>query len=102
MVEDADLDRVAREHSVKMKDARTVGHDVGDGDVSDRLNAASITFRVPGENVASAATLVRAHRALWQSPSHRTNLLEARFKRIGIGIERTDDGRVWVTELFTD
>lgn len=99
---DSALDKAAREHSRRMKDARVVGHDVGDGDVADRLSAASIQFKIPGENVAAAATLVRAHRALWLSPSHRTNILESRFKRVGVGIEHGDDGRVWVTQLFTD
>ena len=99
---DAALDRLAAEHSKKMMEQRTVAHDVGDGDPSTRLQAAGVAYRVSGENVAGASNLRRAHRALWASPSHRGNVLESRFSRVGIGVERGPDGRVWVTELFLD
>lgn len=99
---DKTLDDLAAEHSAKMMAQRTVGHDVGDGDPSARLHAAGVTYRSSGENVAGAATLSRAHRALWASPSHRRNVLESRFSRVGVGVARSDDGRVWVTELFLD
>jgi uncharacterized protein YkwD len=97
---DATLDKLATEHATKMMTAKTVGHDVGDGDPSVRLKAAGVTYRSSGENVASASSLTRAHRALWASPSHRGNLLEGRFNKVGIGVVRSDDGRVWVTQLF--
>jgi len=99
---DKALDVLAAEHSAKMMAARTVGHDVGDGDPSTRLHAAGIQYRSSGENVAGASSLPRAHRALWASPSHRRNVLESRFSRVGVGVARSDDGRVWVTELFLD
>lgn len=99
---DTTLDKIAQDHSVLMRDQRTVGHDVGDGELSDRLTAANVTFRLRGENLAAAATPVRAHRALWLSPSHRANLLDTRYSRVGIGVAKSDDGRLWVTEVFVD
>lgn len=96
------LDKLAIAHSVRMRDQRAIGHDLGDGDLPERLAVAGIIFRSRGENLAAAATTVRAHRALWLSPSHRSNLLDARFTRLGLGVARSDDGRVWVTELFID
>jgi uncharacterized protein YkwD len=50
--------------------------------------------------VAHAGNVVLAHRALWSSPSHRDNLLQTRFDRLGIGVRSDPDGSVWVTELF--
>ncbi|MFO0615659.1 MAG: CAP domain-containing protein [Polyangiaceae bacterium] len=97
---DATLDALALAHSELMVDTKTVGHDVGDGDPKTRLVDAGISATAIGENVASAATLPRAHRALWASPSHRGNLLEKRFKKMGVGVVTKADGRVWVTELF--
>lgn len=97
---DPGLDDLAVAHSQRMVDTRTVGHDVGDGDPKTRLADAGFQASAVGENVASAATLTRAHRALWASPSHRGNLLEKRFKKIGVGIVTGGDGRVWVTQLF--
>jgi uncharacterized protein YkwD len=102
LVSDETLDALAAEHSEKMMSSKTVGHDVGDGDPGSRLRAAGVVYRSSGENVASASSLPRAHRALWASPSHRRNVLENRFSKVGIGVSRSEDGRVWVTELFVD
>lgn len=102
LMRDSSLDKLAIAHSLEMRKQRSVGHDVGDGDVGDRIAAAGIVTKRRGENVASAASVVRAHRALWLSPSHRANLLDARFTRVGVGVETGDDGRVWVTQVFAD
>ena len=55
---------------------------------------------ITGENVARADTLLRAHRALWGSPSHRGNLLHPRFKQVGIGIAQSPEGTIWVCQVF--
>lgn len=98
---DVELDKLAQVHSEEMMKARMVGHDVGGGgDVSARIQDAGIVVRVAGENVASASSLENAHRVLWGSPSHRGNLLFARFTRAGVAVARGADGTVWVTEIF--
>jgi uncharacterized protein YkwD len=94
------LDRLARGHAERMMRASELGHDVGDGDVRRRVEDAGIEAAGVGENVAHAATLALAHRALWASPSHRDNLLGRRYDRVGLGISRDADGTVWVAELF--
>ena len=101
LARDTTLDKLAAEHDKRMIDEKTVGHDVGDGDPRTRVFAAGLNPRATGENVASASTLGHAHRSLWASPSHRSNILEKRFTSIGVGVLKTPDGRVWVTEIFT-
>ncbi len=96
------LDRLAREHVDRMIANKTLGHDVGGGDPATRMREAGLRARAAGENVAVAATLARAHRALWSSPSHRGNMLDGRFKRAGVGVGKGDDGRVWVAILFAE
>ena len=100
LVRDAALDRVAQRHADRMMRVRQVGHDVGDGDPKDRLERTGIFLPLVGENVAHAANVVLAHRALWSSPSHRDNILQPRFDRVGIGVSSDPDGSVWVTQLF--
>ena len=41
-----------------------------------------------------------AHQRLMASPSHRENILEPRFTKIGVGLYRDPEGRFWVTEMF--
>lgn len=100
LARDRALDALAEAHSVAMRSARTLGHDVGAGDPASRVQAAGLVLRVTGENVSSASSLVNAHRALWASPSHRDNLLLARFTRVGVGVARDGDQLVWVTQIF--
>jgi len=99
---DATLDQLAREHAARMVAAKTLGHDVGGGDPGARMRDAGLRAQAAGENVAVAATVARAHRALWSSPSHRGNLLDGRFKRAGVAVTTGDDGRAWVAVLFAD
>jgi uncharacterized protein YkwD len=102
LARDSKLDALAHVHSVEMMKARTIGHDVGSGDPATRVQAAGLMLRVTGENVSSASSLVNAHRALWESPSHRGNVLQERFARIGVGVVRDAKDLVWVTQLFGD
>jgi len=97
---DARLDALALAHADRMQQAHTIGHDVGDGDPVRRLEAANLRAHESGENVAHAGSTLMAHRALYASPSHRSNLLAPGFDRIGVGIARDPDGSVWVTEEF--
>ncbi|HSN98652.1 MAG TPA: CAP domain-containing protein [Candidatus Nanopelagicales bacterium] len=100
LARDAALDALALEHAEAMQKARLVGHDVGAGDPSARLQAAGYQARVAGENVATSDRVEHAHRAIWASPSHRGNLLMGEYKRAGVAVVRDANGRVWVTELF--
>jgi len=100
LARDARLDAIAREHARRMGAARALAHDAGDGDPSERLQAAGLTSQSLGENVAHAATLALAHRSLWASPSHRANMLRRDFDRVGVAAERDERGDVWVVETF--
>jgi uncharacterized protein YkwD len=99
---DSRLDRIAQAHAEAMQAARRVAHDVGGGDPGTRVQASGLDVKTAGENVARALTLSRVHRALWASPSHRGNLLDARFEAVGIGVVRDPDGTVWAAEVFAD
>ena len=102
LARDAKLDTIALTHARRMLAARTVGHDLGDGDPGDRVARAGVRARLVGENVAHAATVKLAHRALYASPSHRENLLREEFGRVGVAVVDDPDGSVWVAEVFAD
>lgn len=96
-----ELDGLALAHAKAMKESGRLAHDAGDGDPSKRLAEAGLVPRRFGENVAHATTVERAHRMLWQSPSHRENLVDPGFRTFGVGVVDDSDG-VWVCELFAD
>jgi hypothetical protein len=52
-----------------------------------------------GENVGIGADVPELHRAFWDSPDHRTNVL-GDFNRVGIGVARGADGLLRVTVDF--
>ncbi|MEN9821747.1 MAG: hypothetical protein RLZ04_173, partial [Actinomycetota bacterium] len=53
-----------------------------------------------GENLGWAYSLDQVIHGLENSPRHRENLVNPEFTEMGIGITRTPDGRVWVSQVF--
>lgn len=102
LTRNAKLDALARAHAVAMVRANRVAHDVGKGTPQERVAAAQALARRVGENVARAATVTRIHTVLWDSPSHRENMLDSSFHHVGIAAVKDETGRVWAVQLFAD
>jgi uncharacterized protein YkwD len=98
-----DVVPVSRAHARDMWTRKYFGHVSPDGDdVGDRLQSAGIQFTFAGENLALAPTLATAHTGLMNSEGHRANILEPKFKRVGIGvIDNGVYGKMFV-QVFTD
>jgi uncharacterized protein YkwD len=100
LARDKRLDTIARAHAEHMRERADTAHDLGDGDLEARLGEAGLAARAAGENVAHAATITLAHRALHASPSHRANLLDANYTHLGVGTATADDGTIYVCQIF--
>ncbi len=70
------------------------------GTVSDRVRAVGIPYAVVGENLALSPTAGSVHDGLMASPSHRENMLEQRFTRVGISAIEGPLG-LMVVQVFT-
>ena len=84
-----ELRAMARAHSLKMVQENTLAHDFpGYEKLEERAVRAGLHFSELGENVASSDTFVMRlyHEQLLSSPGHRENLLDGRFRQLGIGI----------------
>jgi uncharacterized protein YkwD len=102
LVRDAQLDQLAVEQARAMQASQQLAHDLGTGGPSERVARAGLQPLSVGENLATANTLINAHRALWSSPSHRGAMLEPRFTSVGIGVVTAEDRSIWVCELFAN
>jgi uncharacterized protein YkwD len=70
--------------------------------VGNRFENAEIRYTFAGENLALAPTLTLAMNGLMNSEGHRANILNPRFKKIGIGVvDNGVYGKIFVQE-FTD
>src|SRR5690606_20487292 len=96
------LSRAARAHATAMRQHRRVSHDLGAGDPGTRVAQFELSPGVVAENIARANSVRGAHRAIWQSPSHRRSLLHTEFTQVGLGVSEDANGEVWVCQLFVD
>jgi uncharacterized protein YkwD/uncharacterized membrane protein required for colicin V production len=98
-----DIVPVGRAHATDMWERKYFSHVSPDGkDVGDRLEEHKVKYQLAGENLALAPTLQTAHTGLMNSQGHRENILEKRFKKIGIGvIDNGYYGKMFV-QVFTD
>ena len=84
----------AFQHSTRMARRHRLYHTADLYSVVRRYNP-----RTWGENVGMAGTLRRMEQLFMGSAPHRANILNSAFKRIGVGVRRTN-GHVWVTLDF--
>ncbi|MDP8925067.1 MAG: CvpA family protein [Chloroflexota bacterium] len=88
---DPTLREVARAYSAEMFRRGFFSHVGLDGETPfDRMRQGGARFMAAGENLALAPTVDVAHDGLMNSPGHRANILNGRFRRVGIGV--TDGG----------
>lgn len=85
------LSDYARQHSAEMAGRSFLFHTV---DFSAICCWSSI-----GENVGTGDTVRQLHRAFMASPAHRANILDRRFRAVGVGIV-VRNGKLWVSQIF--
>lgn len=103
LVWEPNLVPVARSHAKDMWERKYFSHYSPEGnDVGDRLNESKIKYSFAGENLALAPTVQTAHTGLMNSEGHRENILDSRFKKVGIGvIDNGVYGKMFV-QVFSD
>jgi uncharacterized protein YkwD len=95
------LQAVAQLHGADMLVRGYFSHRSPEGlDPFARMKQASIRYRTAGENLAHASSLPLAHNGLMNSQSHRENILNPRFGRLGIAIlDAGKKGLIFVQEF---
>lgn len=101
--QDQDLTIVARKYATEMWNGKFFSHYSLEGkSLVDRLKEGGIKYTFAGENLALAPTYLVAHAGLMNSEGHRQNILNTKFKKIGIGVvDNGIYGKIFV-QVFTD
>lgn len=95
-----DLNSLAQSHSQDMAQNNFFGHyNLQNKTPNDRRLAAGITTGV-GENLAKDVSISFSHYGLMRSGSHRKNILNPEWTRVGLGIAE-DDGHLLITQEFS-
>jgi uncharacterized protein YkwD len=106
LVWDAELCRMARMHSESMARGGFFDHTGPDGrDMVTRAHGRNVRgWSALAENIAYnqnyADPAAFAVERWMRSHKHRDNILNASFTRSGVGIARSSDGKVFLTQVF--
>lgn len=97
----AQLMLAARNHSANMARQNTGSHVLDNLGPGDRLKQVGYRGRAWGENIAWGARSAQQVMNLWmQSPPHRSNILNAHYTEIGVGIAHSTRGVPYWTQVF--
>ncbi len=72
------------------------------GTVYDQLDQENLIYQAAAENLAKAPNYQRAFQSLLASPAHRSNILNPRFTKIGIGVIRSGPFGKIIVQIMTD
>lgn len=93
--------KVARVHGQDMINRKFFAHENPDGQSPfDRMQAADISFRYAGENLAINRSVTAAEQAFMNSSGHRANILNPNYTEVGIGVRYDAAGSVYVVQNF--
>ncbi|HKC64838.1 MAG TPA: CAP domain-containing protein [Pyrinomonadaceae bacterium] len=101
---DGDLLRMARLHSEKMARLNFFDHEGPDGDLPTRARQSGVRWRSLAENIALnqgySDPVALAVEQWMHSAGHRDNILRGIFTHSAIGIARSSDGKIYLTQVF--
>lgn len=66
----------------------------------DRMQAAGVSYKTAGENLAINTDVTAAEKAFMASSGHRANILNTTYTDVGIGVRHSSDGSVYVVQEF--
>lgn len=95
------LRKAARRHSARMAAAQNLSHQLpGEPSLGVRVTNAGYHWSMVGENIAFGQTTARSVMRAWmRSPSHKANILNCRFRHLGVGVA-FDGSYYWWTQDF--
>lgn len=102
LVESNEINRVARLKSQDFIDNNYFSHNSPIyGSPFDMLRSFEITFTAAAENIASGQRTAAEVMNFWMNSSgHRANILNSAYNKIGVGVARDNNGKIFWTQMF--
>ncbi|MDD6308192.1 MAG: stalk domain-containing protein [Clostridia bacterium] len=102
LVWDDTLAKVAASHSKDMANRNYFSHTTPEGlSPFDRMEKMGVTYRTAGENIAAGMRTPEDVMEQWMnSPGHYANIMNANYKRLGVGIAKGGSYGVYWTQNF--
>ena len=96
------LDRAAQTHTRKMANRDTMSHELpGEASLGVRVRRAGYDWTMLAENIAAGyGTPAAVVRGWMRSAGHRHNILNCRYRHIGVGYAVSDRGTPYWTQVF--
>lgn len=100
---DGTLTKIAQERANEMRDLNYFSHQSPTGrDFKFLLNLYRVNYTYAGENLAKDFTsMVETHKAWMASPTHRANIMNPNYHKMGIGFAQASS-TLYVAVIFTD
>lgn len=89
----SDLGAVAERHAARMAARQSIYHNAN-------ISREICCWRSYGENVGTSIDVQRLHNAFMASSGHRNNIVNPRWREVGIGVVQGADGRVYEVQVF--
>ena len=96
------LNTAAQTHTRKMANRNTLSHELpGEPSLGTRVRRAGYNWTMVAENIAAGYTTPEAVVRGWMNSSgHRRNILNCRYRHIGVGYAVSDSGTPYWTQVF--
>lgn len=97
------LNKAAQTHTDKMAAAKTLSHRLsGESSLGTRITRAGYTnWTMLAENIARGYTSSSSVVAAWmKSSGHRANILNCKYKHLGVGVKKDSNGVYYWTQDF--
>ncbi|WBU52324.1 CAP domain-containing protein [Paracoccus sp. SCSIO 75233] len=97
----ATLDRAAQVQACYMAKTQSLGHTgAGGSSAGQRVYAACGRYCQISENVGNTPNIPMALQLWTESPGHRKNMMNRRYKQGGAAVARDANGRLWSSSVF--
>lgn len=91
-----DLDALARQQVIRMASSKTVKH----SDLNKLLGQMTGVNHKLGENVSRGKTWSSGHRKIMDEASNYCNVIDPKYREMGVATAKGKDGKIYICQLF--